>query len=149
MSVYMAYASSQLNVNGSRDGKVVRALASHQCGPGLIPGLSVICGLSLLLVLVPAPRGFFSGYFRFSSLHKNQHSKFQFDLERVVEWPLCGCGTEIPIYLFIILFIYYFIYSLFYLCTDNTRVTNFPYYYALGPVSPLYELGAGHRILKI
>ncbi len=38
-----------------------------------------ICGLSLLLVLVPAPRVFLR-VFRFSSLHKNQHSKFQFDL---------------------------------------------------------------------
>ena len=28
------------------------ALASHQCGPGSIPGLGVTCGLSLLLVLV-------------------------------------------------------------------------------------------------
>ena len=36
---------------------LVRALASHQCGPGLIPGLGVICGLSLL-VLYSAPRGF-------------------------------------------------------------------------------------------
>ena len=34
------------------------AHASHQCGPGSIPGVDVICGLSLLLVLVPAPRGF-------------------------------------------------------------------------------------------
>ena len=42
----------------SNDGAVVRALASHQCGPGSIPGLSVICGLSLLLVLVLAQRGF-------------------------------------------------------------------------------------------
>ena len=31
--------------NGSRDGAVVTALASHQCGPGSIPGLDVICGL--------------------------------------------------------------------------------------------------------
>ena len=46
---------------GSRDGTVVRALASHQCGPGSIPGLGVICGLSLLLVLVFAPRGFSPG----------------------------------------------------------------------------------------
>ena len=30
---------------------MVRALASHQCVPGSIPGPSVICGLSLLLVL--------------------------------------------------------------------------------------------------
>ena len=39
------------------DGAVVRALASHQCGPVSIPGLGVICGLSLL-VLVLAPRVF-------------------------------------------------------------------------------------------
>ena len=30
---------------------------SHQCGLGSIPGLGVKCGLSLLLVLVLAPRG--------------------------------------------------------------------------------------------
>ena len=30
---------------------VVRALASHQCGPGLNPGVNATCGLSLLLVL--------------------------------------------------------------------------------------------------
>ena len=43
---------------GSRVGAVVKALASHQCGPGLIPGLDVVCGLRLLLVLYSAPRGF-------------------------------------------------------------------------------------------
>ena len=42
----------------SRDGAVVRALAFHLCGPGSIPGLDVICGLSLLLVLFSALRGF-------------------------------------------------------------------------------------------
>ena len=41
---------------GSRDGTVVRALASHQFGPGSISGVDIICGMSLLLVLVPAPR---------------------------------------------------------------------------------------------
>ena len=46
-----------LDIMGCRDGAVVRALASHQCGPGLIPRLGVICGLSLL-VLYSAPRGF-------------------------------------------------------------------------------------------
>ena len=40
-----------------RDGAVVRALASHQCGPGSIPRSGVKCGLSLL-VLYSAPRGF-------------------------------------------------------------------------------------------
>ena len=43
---------------GSRVGAVVRGLASHQCVPGSIPGPGVICGLSLLLVLYSAPRGF-------------------------------------------------------------------------------------------
>jgi len=37
---------------------VVRALASHQCVPGWIPGPGIVCGLSLLLVLVLAPRVF-------------------------------------------------------------------------------------------
>ena len=53
---------------GSRDGAVVIALASHQCGPGSNPRPGVISGLSLLLVLVLAPR-----VLRFSSLLKNQH----------------------------------------------------------------------------
>ena len=35
---------------------------SHQCGPGSIPSVDVICGLSLLLVLVPAPRSGFSHF---------------------------------------------------------------------------------------
>ena len=53
-----AVAVYSLCGRGNRDGEVVRALASHQCGRGLIPGLGVICGLSLFLVLVLAPRGF-------------------------------------------------------------------------------------------
>ena len=46
---------------GSRVGAVVRALASHQCDPGSTPKPCVICGLSLLLVLYSAPRGFSPG----------------------------------------------------------------------------------------
>ena len=34
-------------VKQSRDGAVVRALTSHQCGPGSIPVLGIICVLSL------------------------------------------------------------------------------------------------------
>ena len=40
---------------------MVRALASHQCGPGSTPGVDAICGLSMLLVLSFAPRGFSPG----------------------------------------------------------------------------------------
>ena len=46
---------------GSRDGAVVRALASHRCSSGSILELDAICGLSLLLVLFSAPRGFSQG----------------------------------------------------------------------------------------
>ena len=43
--------------SGCEGGTVVRALASHQCGPGLNHGVDAICGLSLLLILSLAPRG--------------------------------------------------------------------------------------------
>ena len=46
---YRAESTALLKSNfpvGSRDGAVVRAFVSHQCGPGLIPRLGIICGLS-------------------------------------------------------------------------------------------------------
>ena len=61
-----------LEFEGSRDSAVVRALASHQCVPGSIGGLGVICELSLLLVLFLAPRGFSLDTQVFPLL-KNQH----------------------------------------------------------------------------
>ena len=91
----------------SRDGAVVRALASHQCGPGSIPGLGVICGLSLLLVLVPAARVFLR-VLRFSSLHKNQHFQIPIRPGNSGEKSHPVDSTEIPIYLFIYLFIYFY-----------------------------------------
>ena len=46
---------------GSRDGALVKELASHQCVSGSIPRPGIICGLSLLFVLYSAPRGFSPG----------------------------------------------------------------------------------------
>ena len=89
---------------GSRDGAVVRALASHQCGPGSIPGLGVICGLSLLLVLVPAPRVFLR-VLRFSSLHKNQHFQIPIRPGNSGEKSHPVDSTEILIYFIYFLFI--------------------------------------------
>ena len=54
------YSSFSHDYRACTDGAVVRALASHQCGPGSIPRLGVICGWSLL-VLYSAPRGFSLG----------------------------------------------------------------------------------------
>ena len=58
---YHWWAKTKLNPTvRSRDGAVVRALTSHQCGQGSIPCVGVIRGLSLL-VLYSAPRGFSPG----------------------------------------------------------------------------------------
>ena len=63
---------------------MVRAHASHQCGRGSIPGLGVICRLSLLFVLVLAPRGFSPCTPVFPSYQKPIISKFQFSLETIL-----------------------------------------------------------------
>ena len=86
---------------GSRVGAVVRALASHQCVPGSIPGPGVICGLSLLLVLYSAPRGFSPGTPVFPSHQKptllNSNSIWkQWMKSHLVEMPL-----QIPIIIII------------------------------------------------
>ena len=57
----------------SRDGVVVRTLASHQCGPRSVLRSSVSCGLSLL-VLFLAPRGFSLGTPVFPSPQKTNIS---------------------------------------------------------------------------
>ena len=58
-------SSRREHAGGSRDGAVVEHLpptqASHQFGPGSIPLLGVICGLSLLLVLVLGSERFSPG----------------------------------------------------------------------------------------
>ena len=72
---------------GSKGGAVVRALASHQCRPGSNLGVNTICGLSLLLVLSLAPRGFLFGYSGFPLSSNTNSTKFQFDLERILSAP--------------------------------------------------------------
>ena len=51
----------------------MRALASHKCGPGSNPSVDSICGLSLLLVLCLAPRGFSPGTPIFPLQKKTRH----------------------------------------------------------------------------
>ena len=50
---------------------MVRALASHQCDLGSISGFGIICGFSLLPVVVLAPRGFSPGTPGFHSPQKS------------------------------------------------------------------------------
>jgi len=92
---------------GARDGAMVRALAFHQCGTGSNPGVDAICGLSLLLVLSFAPRGFSPGTPVFPSHQKPTVPNYNSAGNQVDEEPLCGCATSKS--LFIYLFIYLFI----------------------------------------
>ena len=82
---------------GSKGGAVVRALTSHQCGPGSNPGV-----VEFVVGSLPCSERFFSGYSSFPL-----SSKFQFDQEsgrrRTTLWM---CYLQIMIYLFIYLFIY-------------------------------------------
>ena len=79
---------------GARDGAVVRALTSHQCGPGSNPGVNAICGLSLLLVLSLAPRGFSPGTPVFPCPQKPTFPNSNSIRNRVDQEPFCGCATS-------------------------------------------------------
>ena len=60
---------------------MVRLLASHQYGPGSNLVVNAICGLSLLMVLSLAPRGFSPGTLVLVLSSETNISKFQFDQE--------------------------------------------------------------------
>ena len=94
-------------LGGARDGIVVRALASHQYGLGANPGVNTICGLSLLLVLTFAPRGFSPGTPVFPSPQKPTFQNSNSTRNQVDEEPLCGCATSKSLFIY---FIYLFIY---------------------------------------
>ena len=70
---------------------MVRALASHQCGPGSNPAVNAICGLSLLLVLSFAPRGFSLGTPVFPSPRKPTFPNSNSIRNQVDKEPLCRC----------------------------------------------------------
>jgi len=81
---------------------MVRALASHQCGPGSSPGFGVRYGLSLLLVLVLAPRGFSPGTPVFPSPQNPASLNSNSILTQWTKSHLVDVPLLIPIYLFII-----------------------------------------------
>ena len=83
-----------------KGGAVVRAQASHQCGPGSNPGVDTICELSLLLVLSFAPRGFSAGTLVFHSPQKptlpNSNSIWNTwtRLNKFIWTPMCFVGKQ-------------------------------------------------------
>ena len=68
------------SVSVSRDGAVVRVLASHQCVPGSIPGPSATCGLTEFVV---GPRCFSPGSLVFPSPQKPTFPNSNSSLESV------------------------------------------------------------------
>ena len=82
---------------------MVRALASHQCDPVSNPGVDAICGLSLLLVLFLAPRGFSPGTPVFPFPQKPTFSNSNSTRNQVDEEPLCGCATCKSLFIFYLL----------------------------------------------
>ena len=73
---------------------MVRALASHQCGPGSNPSIDAMCGLSLLLVLSFALRGFSPGTPVLPSPQKPTFPNSNLTRNQVDEEPLTGCATS-------------------------------------------------------
>ena len=105
---------------------MVRALASHQCGPGSIPNVDSICGLSLLLVLSLAPRGFSLGT-SVSPLLKNQHFQIPILTKNQVDGePLSGCGTSKSFFIYLCFFLFiYFTYEYTGLLTWSMQLVLF------------------------
>ena len=102
------YVLRNVQTRGARDGAVVRALASHQCGPGSNPRVDAICGLSLLLILSFAPRGFSPGTPVFPSPQKPTFPDSNSTRDQVDEEPLCGCATSKSLFIIIYLFTDYY-----------------------------------------
>ena len=75
---------------------VVRAVTSHHCGPGLIPGPGVQCGLSWFLVLVLTPRVFSLGRLLSLPLQKTNVPNFSIPAGTSgLEEPPCGMSTHL------------------------------------------------------
>ena len=100
----MRYVLRSVQTRGARDGAVMRALASHQCGPGSNPRVDAICGLSLLLILSFAPRGFSPGTPVFPSPQKPTFPESNSTRDQVDEEPLCGYATSKSLFIIIYLF---------------------------------------------
>ena len=119
----MANSNNKYNVVvlwGARGSAVERALASQQCGPGSNSGVDATCGLSLLLVLSYAPKGFSPGTPVFPFPQKPSFPNSNSTSSQVDEEPVCGCASSKS--LIIVYFIYYLLLGA--VCHDGFRMTS-------------------------
>ena len=97
-----------------RDDSVVRALTSHQCDPGSI--LSQLHRWVEYVVGSWLAQRVFLSVLWFSSLHKNQHSKFQFSQDRGPTWKPAKADVASSLNIVIYLILYpwsFFQYAIF------------------------------------
>ena len=83
--------------DGSREGAVVRALASHQCWPGFDSRSRRHMWVEFVVGSRPCSEGFLR-VLRFSSLHKNQDFQILIRPGNSGEKSHSVDSTEIPIY---------------------------------------------------
>ena len=98
----------KLDVKGSRDGAVVRALAFYQCRPGLNlgPGVIQYMWVEFDVGSHPCPKGFLPSTLVLLPPQKPTFLNFILIWKQWIEEPLLWISIEISIYYFI-LFIFY------------------------------------------
>ena len=94
---------------GSNGGVVVRALPSHQCGPGSIPRSDAICWLLFSPLLREV---FFSRYSGFPLSSKPTFPNSNSTRNQVGEEPLCGCATSKSLFIYFYYFIFWSLHNL-------------------------------------
>ena len=106
-TIHLDFKEQLLSIESHEDSKggtVVRALASHQCGPGSNPGVNAICGSCLLLVFPLTSRSFSPGTSVFSSPQKttlpNSNSIWnaRTHFNKFLKTQKCSVGKQITIF---------------------------------------------------
>ena len=92
LPLYTPYRN--LFVSGSKGWRRSESTRLLPMWPGSNPCFDAICGLSLLLVLAFAPRGFSPGTPVFPSPQKPAFANSNSTRNQVDEKPLCGCATS-------------------------------------------------------
>ena len=97
---YLHSACSLFFSFGSKGGTEVKALASHQCGPGSNPGVDTICGLSFVVGSLLCSERFFSRHSGFPLSSKPTFPNSNSTRNR----PVCGCATSKSLFIYLIVF---------------------------------------------
>ena len=112
----------------------MKPLASHQCGPGSNPGVDAMCGLSLLLVLPLAPRGFSPGTPVFPSPQKLTFPNSNSTRNQVDKEAQCGCATFKSLFIYLLRG-----YLIIFVFVDEFPVGNVCNFFLMASISVRFE----------